>query len=155
MVDTSLVLDTIVAVSIAAGAFFAIVELRGLKKDRQLGLLMQVCMHVTTREFEDAFKKIWRADARDAEGLEKQVGANDLYMVSDFFLSAAHLGMEGLVDKRTLTRFFTFSYAWNKIEPWVIAERAATGLPKLYYQWEVFARLQEEEGEHLATGKSP
>jgi len=155
MVDASLVLDAIVAVSIAAGALFAIVELRDMKKDRRLGLLMQACLHVTTREFEDALVKVWRADATDAKGLEKQVGPNDLYMISDFYLVAAHLGIEGLVDERTLTRFFTFSYVWNKIRPWVIAERAATGLPKLYYQLEVFAQLQEKEGGYLATGKSP
>jgi hypothetical protein len=155
IVDASFVLDAIVAVSIAAGAFFAIIELRDMKKDRRLGLLLQFTMHLTTREFEDALGKVWRVDASDAKGLETQVGSTDLYMVSDFLLAAAHLGEEGLVDERTLTRFFPFSYVWNKMKPWVIAERAATGMPRLYSQWEALAQLQEERGDIMATGKSP
>jgi len=154
MVDASLVFDAVVAVSIAAGAFFAVIELRDMKKDRRLGLLMQAVMHCTTREFEDALSKVWRADAIDAEGLEKQVLPSDLYMIADFFVSAAHFGQEGLVDRRTLTGFFPFSYMWIKMKPWVIAERAASGLPKMYYEWEMLAQLQEKEGGYLATGKS-
>jgi len=155
VVDASLVLDAIVAVSIAAGALFAVMELRDLKRDRRLGLLMQACMHGTTREFEDTVSKIWRTDASDAKGLEKQVSSAELYMVSDFLVSIAHFGQEGLVDTRTLTGFFPFSYMWNKMKPWVIAERAAAGMPKLYYEWEVLAQLQENGGGYLATGKSP
>jgi hypothetical protein len=155
MVDTSLILDAIVAVSIAAGALFAIIELRDMKKDRRLGLLMQAVMHCTTREFEDALSKVWRADASDAKGLEKQASSADLYMIADFFVSAAHFGQEGLIDRRTLTGFFPFSYIWNKMKPWVIAERAAASMPKLYYEWELLAQFQEREGGYLATGKSP
>ena len=155
MVDASLVLDAIVAVSIAAGALFAIIELRDMKKDRRLGLLMQVCLHCTTKEFEDAFNKVWRADASDAKGLERQVSPVNLYLMSDFFMSIAHLGQEGLMDAKTLTSFFAFSYVWQKVKPWIVAERATTGLPKLYYEWEVFAQLQEKEGGYLATGKNP
>ena len=136
MVDASLVLDAIVAVSIAAGALFAVLELRDLKRERRLGLLLQACMHCTTREFEDALSKAWRADASDAKGLEKQVSAADLYLISDFLVSIAHLGQEGLVDTRTLTGFFPFSYLWYKMKPWIVAERAAAGLPKIYYEWE-------------------
>jgi len=155
MVDASLVLDAIVAVSIAAGAFFAVIELRDLKRDRRLEFVLQACMHWTTREFEDALNKIWRADASDAKGLEKQVSSTDLYLVADFLAAVARLGLEGLVDTRTLTGYFPFSYIWNKMKPWVIAERAAAGLPGIYSDLEKLAQLQEELGGDLATGKSP
>ena len=155
MVDASFVLDAIVAVSIAAGAFFAIIELRDLKKDRRLGLMMEALMHCTTKEYEEALSKVWRADAIDAKGLEKQVSPAELYMVADVLVSVAHFGLAGFVDSGTLTGYFPFSYLWNKMKPWIIAERAATGLPQLYYQWEVLAQLQEEDGGYLATGKRP
>ena len=155
MVDASLVFDAVVAVSIAAGAIFAVMELRDLKRDRRLGLLMQACIHGTTREFEDALSKVWRADASDAKGLEKQVSSVELFMIADFLVSVAHFGQEGLIDRRTLTGFFPFSYLWNKMKLWVIAERVAAGMPKLYYEWELLAQVQEREGGYLATGKSP
>ena len=71
MVDASLVLDAIVAVSIAAGAFFAVAELRDLKKDRRIQLMLEATMHYTTREFEDGLGKLWRTDTSDAKELEK------------------------------------------------------------------------------------
>jgi len=150
-VDASLVLDAIVAVSIAAGAFFAIIELRDLKKDRRLGLVIQASIHHTTREFEDAMCKLWRADASDAKGLEKEVSYVDLSMVTDFYWAVAHLGLEGLVDTRTLTRLFPFSPVWNRIKPWVIAERASTSLPNAWTDLEKMAQLQEKEGPFLGT----
>lgn len=153
MVDASLALDTIVAVSIAAGAFFAVIELRDLKKDRRLELVLQACMHWTTREFEDAVGKVWRADASDAKGLEKQVSYNDLSMVADFHDAVARLALEGLMDTRTLTGFFPFSYMWKKMKPWIIAERAAAGIPGIWSNLEKLAQSQEEEGGYLATGK--
>jgi hypothetical protein len=155
MVDASLVLDAIVAVSIAAGAFFAVIELRDLKKDRRLELVQQAIMHWTTREFEDAFCKVWRADASDAKGLEKEVSYADLCLVADFHAAVGRLATEGLVDARALTGYFPFSYTWNKMKPFIIAERVATGLPGMWIDLEKLAQLQEEEGGILATGKSP
>ena len=155
MVDLLQVLEGLAYVGFIAGAIFAVMELRDMKRDRRLGLLMQASMHITTREFENAFCKVWRSNATDAGELEKQVSTTDLYLISDFLLSVAHFGEEGLVDRRTLTRFFPFSYLWNKMKPWIIAERIATGLPKVYYEWEALAQLQEEERGHLATGKGP
>jgi len=155
IVDASFVLDAIVAVSIAAGAFFAVMELRDLKRDRRLELVTQAAMHWTTREFEDAFCKVWRADATDAEGLERQVSFVDLCLIADFHAAVARLAVEGLVDARALTGYFPFSYTWNKMKPWVIAERAASGLPECWIDMEKMAIFQEQEGGILATGKRP
>jgi len=155
VVDPMQVLEAATYAAFIAGAMFAVIELRDLKRDRRLGLLMQACIHGTTREFEDALSKVWRADASDAKGLEKQVSPVDLFMIADFFVSVAHFGQEGLIDRRTLTGFFPFSYLWNKMKLWVIAERVAAGMPKLCCEWELLAQFQEREGGYLATGKSP
>lgn len=151
MADTSLVLDAIVAVSIAAGAFFAVVELRNLKKDRQTELVLQACMHWTTREFEDAMCKLWRAKATDAEELEKEVSYANLGMVTDFHWAIAYLGLEGLVDPKMVMHVFPFSPVWNKIKPWVLAERASTGLPSAWADLEKIAQLQEKQGPFPGT----
>lgn len=71
MVDVSLILNAVTAVSIAAGALFAVIESRDIKKGRRLGLALQAGLHWTTKEFEDAYCRVWRADASDAKELEK------------------------------------------------------------------------------------
>jgi len=146
MVDASFVLDAIVAVSIAAGAFFAIIELRDLKKDRRTQIMLQASVHWTTREFEDAMGKLWRADASDAKGLEKEVSYADLSMIVDFHWAMAQFGLKGLVDTRTLLGLFPFSGVWRRVKPWVIAYRAAEGQPNVYSSLEKFAQLQEADG---------
>jgi len=57
MVDASLVLDAIVAMSIAAGAIFAIAELRLMAKDRRTQLLMQIALWATTPEMSENSRK--------------------------------------------------------------------------------------------------
>ena len=150
MVDASLALDAIVAVSIAAGAFFAVFELRDLKNDRRTELILEGCMHWTTREFEDALNKLSQADAKDARELEKQVSRTDLYMITDFHWSVARLGLEGLVDMDTLIHIYPFSYVWSKVKPWVAAEAAAMGHPSLYSSLEKVAQLQERDGVYFS-----
>jgi hypothetical protein len=149
MVDASLVLDAIVAVSIAAGAFFAVIELRDMKKDRRTQLMLQACTHWTTREFEEALCKLYRANANDAKGLEKEVSCVDLYMITDFHWIVARLGLEGLVDMGTVIRIFPFSLVWNKVKPWVVAERVAIGHEGVYSSLEKVAQLQEKDGSYF------
>ena len=155
MVDASLVLDAIVAVSIAAGAFFAVIELRDLKRDRRIEYMLQASAHVATREFMDAFCRIWRSDATDAKELEEQVPYSELCMVAEYFDAIAHLATEGLVDKRTLVGYFSYDYIWKKMSPWVLAERRAANSPEMYEDIERLAKSREKEGGYLATGKSP
>jgi hypothetical protein len=149
MVDASLVLDAIVAVSIAAGAFFAVFELRDLKKDRRTQIMLQACTHWSTREFEDAMCKLYRANASDAKGLEKEVSLADLYMITDFHWIVARLGLEGLVDTRTIIRIFPFSLVWNKVKPWVVAERVSIGHEGVYSSLEKIAEMQEKDGSYF------
>jgi len=154
MVDASLVLDAIVAVSIAAGAFFAVIELRDMKKDRRVQLMLQAGAHIATREFEDALGKIWRADASNAKELEKQVSYTDLSMVADYLDFVAGLVIEGLVDKRAIVNW-PYDYVWKKIGPWVNAEREAANIPTFWTNIEKVARLQEKSGRDFAFRKSP
>jgi hypothetical protein len=145
MVDASLVLDAIVAVSIAAGALFAVAELRDMKKDRRMQLILQVNAHMATREFMDAFAKIWRSNATDAKELEKEVSFVDLHMVASYFEATAHLATQGLLHRRILLAYFPYYIIWKKISPWVLTERIAADLPPLYSDIEKLAQWQEKE----------
>jgi len=142
MVDASLTLDAIVAVSIAAGALFAVIELRDIKKDRRVQLMLQASAHIATREFEDALGKVWRADATDAKGLERQVSYVDLCMVADYLDFVAGLVISNLVEEKALANW-PYYYVWGKLSPFVHAEREATKIPTTWQNIERLAQLQK------------
>jgi len=145
MVDASLILDAIVAVSIAAGVFFAIAELRDMKRDRRIQLLQQVNDHMGTMEFADPLLKILGSKTTDAKELEKQVSRTELHMVANYFEGVAALATEGDIHKRTLTIAFPYYLLWKKMEPWVAAERVALDLPPMYAAMEKLAKWQEQQ----------
>jgi ATP-dependent Clp protease adapter protein ClpS len=158
MVDASLVLNAIVAVSIAAGAFFAVAELRDMKKDRRIQLIQQVNDHIGTMEFMNALGKIFRSNTTDAKELEKQVSNTELSMVASYFEGVAHLAAQDIVHKEELAAYFPFYILWKKMGPWIVADRIALDLPPLYSDMEKLAQWQEGKKDLLVSGfvrKSP
>jgi len=151
VVDILQVLEGATYLAFIVGAIVAVYELRDMKKDRRLALVMQAMTHHTTLEFEDAVGKLWRANATDAAGLEKQVGYAELGMITDFYWSIAQLGLQGVVDRKMLYPFFPFRSVWSRIKPFVIAERAATGLANSWIELEKIAQLQEREDNSAAS----
>jgi len=145
MVDASLVLDVIVAVSIAAGAFFAVAELRDMRKDRRIQLIQQINDHIATIEFMDAFVKIWQSNATSAEELEENASYSELHMVANYFEGVAHLGAQGLVSKSILIAYWPYYILWKKMGPWIIAERKVYDLPAMYADMEGLAKWQEQQ----------
>jgi len=145
LVDVQQILDGAVSLAVIAGAIFAVIQLRDIKKDRRLGIVIEAGMRLTSREFEEAVCKLWQSSAADAEELEKQVSRVELSMITDFYSGMANLGLVGIVDKRVLTSFVQFSPVWNKVKPFVVAQRAATGLT-LWADLEKMAQFEAEEG---------
>ena len=145
VVDLLQVLEGGAYAGFIAGAIFAVLELRDLKRDRRLELVTQAGMRLTSREFEEAVCKLWRTDTTDAKELETRVSYVDLSMITDFYSGMANLGLVGVVDKEMLTSFVQFSPVWNKVKPFVVAQRAATGL-NLWADLEKMAQFEKEEG---------
>ena len=143
--DVQQILDGAVSLAVIAGAVFAVIQLRDIKKDRRMGLVIEAGMRLTSREFEEAVWKLWRTDATDAKELEGKVGLVELSMITDFYSGMANLSQVGIVDKKTLTSFVAFSPVWNKVKPFVLAQRAATGL-NLWGDLEKMAKFEETEG---------
>ncbi len=155
MVDLMLVLEGTAYLAFIVGAIFAVFELRELKRDRRMDVMMRASEHTNTREFEDAMGKLWRSNANDAKELEKQVSYTDLAMIGDFFNHIAWLGTNGIIDKRTLVEYFPFGYFWEKLRPWVEAERENAGIPSMYTELEALARLQDVKEDWFPSRKRP
>ena len=135
MVDASLVLDAIVAVSIAAGAVFAVIELRGMARDRRTRLVLDVFSHLGTLEFSEQFAKILNAEFKDAKEAEEKCSIVALSMVARYYEGIGLLIKRGLVDPDLIFESLPFDIMWNKMKPWCLEKRRALG-PDMYVHFE-------------------
>ena len=117
MVDASLVLDAIVAVSIAAGALFAVAELRALGRDRRTQLVMSVWQTFISPEFAEAHARIEDADAKDLKDLMKKCSRADLVRVGYFYEGLGLLVERQLVDPELALEISYPRIMWTKLKP--------------------------------------
>ena len=153
MVNMLQVLEGAAYVGFIAGAIFAVMELRDIKKDRRIDLWLRIGEVTTTREYVEANCKIWRAKGITAQELEDEFSLVDLTLVADYYETISNLATEGHIEARALVDFLPFAGFWKKIRPWVIAVRSETGEPDLYDDIEKLARMQESSrGSEYSTG---
>ena len=138
MVDASLVLDAIVAVSIAAGALFAIYQLQIMARDRQTEFIMRVGEYICAKDFQETLCRIWRSKSRDAVGLESAVTYSELVRVADFFEGVSDLSEKNLVKEELVLESYSLDVLWEKMEPWIEEERKV--LPSLWRTFEKMAK---------------
>lgn len=129
MADASLVLDAIVAVSIAAGAFFAVVELRSLSKDRRTELIMRMNEHWSSKDFEEAWIKVRELGSKDPGEMEKRCSKLSLWMVVNYFDGIGDLAQENLIDREFVLGHVNWIFMWERLEPWVLDMRQKMGNP--------------------------
>lgn len=140
--DILQVLEGATYVAFIVGAIVAVVQLQNIKRDRWIALMLQIADHATTKEFENALSKVVRATANDAKGLEEQVSYQDLCMVADYLEYVAYLTTQGHIAKGPILGFFPFGGAWQKLSPWIVAQRGMYGSPRIYKDIEMLAGLQ-------------
>ncbi len=129
MVDASLVLDAIVAVSIAAGAFFAVVELRSMSKDRRTELIMRMNEHWSSKDFEEAWIRVRELDSKNPGEMEKECPKLSLWMVVNYFDGIGDLARENLLDREFVLGKVNWVFMWERLEPWVVDIRQKMGNP--------------------------
>jgi hypothetical protein len=141
MVDATFVMDAIVAVSIAAGAAFAVLELRSMSKDRKTELLMRIAEFTCRLEFEEAGARFVKANFQTPEEAEEQLSLPVLMMLADYNDFLGTLAKNELVPKDAILDTFDFEYAWEKIKVWARSPNAADqdgerrGPSYPYFEW--------------------
>jgi hypothetical protein len=140
MVDASLVLDAIVAVSIAAGAVFAVLELRNLSNTRRTDLVVHLTSYVSSREFIADYLKILRAEFKDAKEAEEKCSEATLYSVGDFFETLGFLVRNKDVDSEPVRDLMgsMVTRMWDKMGP-VVSARRKDFSPRMFHNFEYLA----------------
>lgn len=151
MVDVSQIMDAIVAVSIAAGALFAIVELRQMTKDRKTQLVITLMDKRGSREFTELSDKIWKTEFRTGEEASEKCGEAALNEMSNFYEQVGLLIDEKLVDKRIVFESIGIDPAWQKLKPWCLWTRSKCECgPR---SWEHFEEAARKDREYEANKK--
>jgi len=126
IVDASLVLDAIVAASIAAGAFFTVIELRSMSRGRKMELLLRLSDRWNSRDFSDAMVNWAQADFTTAETAEKTCPKRDLVMMAEYFDWVAGLARNNVVDEELIDRTYNFVDSWDRMKLWCLHWRGQT-----------------------------
>jgi hypothetical protein len=71
MIDISMVLNLVVAVSIVLGAVFAVFQLREIGRDRRTQLVINLYSRFMSSDFSEPYSKLIREDFVDVADMEK------------------------------------------------------------------------------------
>jgi len=127
MVDASLLLDVVVAVSIALGALFAIAELRDISRDRKTQLVMSIWSTFISSDFAEAHSKIEHSQAKDLKELMESCSTADLLKVGYFYEGLGLLVEKKLIDPETVLEMSYSRIIWAKLKPWMDEEKRTIG----------------------------
>lgn len=140
MVEAITILEAAAYISFVLGAAFAVYQLRMIARDRQTELIMRVGEFMCSREFQEPLCKLWKTSVQDAEGLERDVSYVGLSMIADYCEGLASLTERSLVRNDLVNTQYNFEALWEKMQPWVLAER--TQHPGLYRGFERLASAE-------------
>ena len=137
MVEVMGILEAAAYLSFVLGAAFAVYQLRIIGRDRQTELIMRVGEFMCTKDFQEQLCRLWKTDAQDAEGLEREVSYVGLSMIADYSEGLASLAARHLIKEKLVKEQYAFGTLWEKIKPWVLAERKEH--PNIYADFERLA----------------
>jgi hypothetical protein len=137
VVDVSAIRDTVVAVSVTLGIVIAVIELRGMARDRRTRLVLDVFSHVGTLEFSEQFAKIMNAEFKDAKEAEEKCSFVALSMVARYYEGVGLLIRRELVDTDLIFESLPLDVMWNKMKLWCIDKRSIK--PDSYIHFEYAA----------------
>ena len=152
MADTSLILDAIVAVSIAAGAMFAIAELRLMARDRQTQIISGWILWSTQPEVSENFRKVLYSDFKNRKEAEEKCGYAALDTVATYYTGVGTLIRRKLVNADLAFDFMWINLAWEHLKPWLVESPFREGALEWWQDFEYAAELDRAYKERKARG---
>lgn len=151
MVDVSVVLDAIVAVSIAAGAAFAVLELRGMGKDRRAHFVVDIYSSFVSSDMTEAYSRVMTGDFSSAADMEQKCSHSSLTRIAGFYEGIGYLVRKKFVDSKVAMDLLPAVLVWRKMQPWVMFDRERTNSMQ-WMEFEYFANIAaEHETEYLVN----
>ncbi|MCJ7463203.1 MAG: hypothetical protein MUO81_00430 [Thermoplasmata archaeon] len=151
MVDASLVFDAVVAVSIAAGAVFAIAELRLMARDRRTQLLVGMVLQVSSPEMSENYRKVMFQEFKNRKEAEEKCGYVALDTISTYYTGIGTLIRRRLVDADLAFDFMWIYPVWEHLKPWLVESPIRYGPIEWWQDLEYAAELDRAYKEKRAS----
>ena len=149
-----MMLDAIMAISIAAGAAFAVLELRGMSKERRAGIVIGMYSSFVSSDMTEAYSRIMTGDFQSAADMEQKCSHSSLARIAGFYEGIGYLVRKKFVDPKVAMDFLPIIVMWRKMEPWIIFDRERTD-PGQWMEFEYLAKVTEDyDAEYLANMKT-
>ena len=114
------VLEGAAYVGFIAGAFFTVVELRGVARDRRTQVVVDIMRHIGTVEFQEQLEKIEKTRFSSGEEARERCGYVPLGVVSHINEQVGLLLRMKLVDASLVHESIGIADAWDKMKPWCL-----------------------------------
>jgi len=138
MVDILQVLEAATYTAFILGATVAVIELRSMRKDRELEFFMRMNEHWTSRDFEEALLKVRELppEIEDNREIENRCGALALWTYIDYLDGIGQMARAKMLRKDIVLDMAEWAGLWIKLEPWIMDKRQ-NGFPVLGldFQW--------------------
>lgn len=109
--------------SIALGALFTVMELRGMSRDRKTHLVLDVFNHVTTTDYMGHWAKIRDTEFKDGKDAEDRCSLASIALIACYTDAVALLIRRKLVDPELIFDLIDFDLVWKRLGPWVQYQR--------------------------------
>ncbi|OGS56339.1 MAG: hypothetical protein A3K60_08325 [Euryarchaeota archaeon RBG_19FT_COMBO_56_21] len=154
MVDVSLLLDAIMAVSIAAGAAFAVLELRAMGKDRRAHIVVDMYTSFVSSDMTEAYSKIMTGEFQSAADMEQKCSHSSLARIAGFYEGIGYLVRKKFVDPKVAMDFLPIMVVWRRMQPWIVFDRERID-PNQWAEFEYLANVTEDyDADYLANIKA-
>ena len=143
MVDILQVLEGLAYVGFIAGAIFAVLELRGIGRDRRVSIIVDMYNSFVSVDMTDAYSMIMTGNFQNAEDMERQCSYSSLTRVAGFYEALGYLCRNRLVDPKVVMDLMPAPALWSKMAPWIAADRERSGYSEGWTEFEYLAKATE------------
>jgi hypothetical protein len=149
-----LILEGLAYVGFIAGAIFAVIELRGVGRDRRVRTVVDMYSSFISTDMTEAYSKLITGDFQNAKDMEQKCSHSSLARLAGFYEGVGYLARHKLVDPKVVMDFLPIMAMWRKMQPWIILDRERTD-PNQWTEFEYLARVTEAyDPVYLAEMKS-
>ena len=124
MVDVLQVLEGLAHVGFIAGAIFAVLELRGISRERRANTVVDMYQTFIASDMTEAYAKVITSISQSGADMEKECSLSTLVRVAGFYEAVGYLARKRLVDPKLVVELLPIGTAWNKMQPWLLFDRA-------------------------------
>jgi len=161
MVDITEISAIVAAIGVIVGVVFTVLELRNITKARQTDIFWRLYQSFNTKEYLEAWMKVFNLEFRDYNEFTKKYGllfsegsvSGAMNMVGNLFEGTGILLNKRLIDFDLVYRTLPVNVTWEKMKPIAEGARKQYGMPSLFEWFEyLYNEMKKRKKEVIMNG---